>query len=180
MIGAITVVSILQPYIFLASVPVIAAFIVLRAYFLHTSQQLKQLESEGRSSKIGRLLNPQQINWEVIHPFTSSLPFLLQDAIVSGSRTHTSLKPVLLLIQPILSALLPKNNGEDLFKAGLYHYCSWKQIKSWHTVFLGVNVTWKNVVRLGMCSTSLFLYKKNLDGIYLDCKEFLFLNKAFD
>jgi len=61
-IGAITVVSILQPYIFLASVPVIAAFIVLRAYFLHTSQQLKQLESEGRSSKIGRLLNPQQIN----------------------------------------------------------------------------------------------------------------------
>ncbi|OXB56994.1 hypothetical protein ASZ78_017026 [Callipepla squamata] len=51
-IGAITVVSILQPYIFLASVPVIAAFIMLRAYFLHTSQQLKQLESEGMSKKL--------------------------------------------------------------------------------------------------------------------------------
>lgn len=159
MIGAITVVSILQPYIFLASVPVIAAFIVLRAYFLHTSQQLKQLESEGRSSKIGRLLNPQQVNWEVIHPLTSSLPFLLQDTIVSESRTHTSLKPVLLLIQPILSALLPKGNGEDLFKAGLYHHCSWKQMKSWHTVFLRVNVTWKVVVRLCKCPMS-FLIRK--------------------
>ncbi|KAF7246495.1 Cystic fibrosis transmembrane conductance regulator [Varanus komodoensis] len=46
-IGAIAVVSVMQPYIFLASVPVIAAFVMLRAYFLHTSQQLKQLESEG-------------------------------------------------------------------------------------------------------------------------------------
>ncbi|XP_013371415.1 PREDICTED: cystic fibrosis transmembrane conductance regulator isoform X2 [Chinchilla lanigera] len=46
-IGAVTVVSVLQPYIFLATVPVIAAFIMLRAYFLRTSQQLKQLESEG-------------------------------------------------------------------------------------------------------------------------------------
>nr|XP_045367074.1 cystic fibrosis transmembrane conductance regulator isoform X3 [Camelus bactrianus] len=46
-IGAVTVVSILQPYIFLATVPVITAFVLLRAYFLHTSQQLKQLESEG-------------------------------------------------------------------------------------------------------------------------------------
>uniref|UniRef100_A0A9L0R5J7 Cystic fibrosis transmembrane conductance regulator n=1 Tax=Equus caballus TaxID=9796 RepID=A0A9L0R5J7_HORSE len=46
-IGAVAVVSVLQPYIFLATVPVIAAFIILRAYFLHTSQQLKQLESEG-------------------------------------------------------------------------------------------------------------------------------------
>lgn len=46
-IGAVAVVSALQPYIFLATVPVIAAFVVLRAYFLHTSQQLKQLESEG-------------------------------------------------------------------------------------------------------------------------------------
>ncbi|EPY86374.1 cystic fibrosis transmembrane conductance regulator [Camelus ferus] len=46
-IGAVTVVSILQPYIFLATVPVTTAFVLLRAYFLHTSQQLKQLESEG-------------------------------------------------------------------------------------------------------------------------------------
>lgn len=46
-VGAIIVVSALQPYIFLATVPGLAAFILLRAYFLHTSQQLKQLESEG-------------------------------------------------------------------------------------------------------------------------------------
>lgn len=46
-IGAVAVVSVLQPYIFLATVPVMAAFIMLRGYFLHTSQQLKQLESEG-------------------------------------------------------------------------------------------------------------------------------------
>ncbi|ELK30420.1 Cystic fibrosis transmembrane conductance regulator [Myotis davidii] len=46
-IGAVAVVSVLRPYILLATVPVIAAFIALRYYFLHTSQQLKQLESEG-------------------------------------------------------------------------------------------------------------------------------------
>lgn len=46
-IGAVVVVSVLQPYIFLATVPVIIAFVILRAYFLQTSQQLKQLESEG-------------------------------------------------------------------------------------------------------------------------------------
>lgn len=46
-VGAIIVVSILQPYIFLATVPGLVAFILLRAYFLHTAQQLKQLESEG-------------------------------------------------------------------------------------------------------------------------------------
>lgn len=53
-IGAVVVVSALQPYIFLATVPVIAAFITLRAYFLHTSQQLKQLESEGRRLHVHR------------------------------------------------------------------------------------------------------------------------------
>lgn len=51
-IGAVVVVSVLQPYIFLATVPVIAAFILLRAYFLHTSQQLKQLESEGMAQLV--------------------------------------------------------------------------------------------------------------------------------
>lgn len=63
MIGAITVVSILQPYIFLASVPVIAAFIVLRAYFLHTSQQLKQLESEARSPIFTHLVTSLKGLW---------------------------------------------------------------------------------------------------------------------
>ncbi|KAJ6654096.1 hypothetical protein lerEdw1_007460 [Lerista edwardsae] len=56
-VGAIAVVSFILPYIFLASVPVIGAFILLRAYFLHTSQQLKQLESEGSGEgKVGIVL----------------------------------------------------------------------------------------------------------------------------
>ncbi|XP_047906947.2 cystic fibrosis transmembrane conductance regulator [Anser cygnoides] len=62
-IGAITVVSILQPYIFLASVPVIATFVVLRAYFIHTSQQLKQLESEARSPIFTHLVTSLKGLW---------------------------------------------------------------------------------------------------------------------
>ncbi|XP_044102373.1 cystic fibrosis transmembrane conductance regulator isoform X1 [Neovison vison] len=62
-IGAVTVVSALQPYIFLATVPVIAAFIMLRAYFLHTSQQLKQLESEGRSPIFTHLVTSLKGLW---------------------------------------------------------------------------------------------------------------------
>ncbi|XP_021555017.1 cystic fibrosis transmembrane conductance regulator [Neomonachus schauinslandi] len=62
-IGAMVVVSALQPYIFLATVPVIAAFISLRAYFLHTSQQLKQLESEGRSPIFTHLVTSLKGLW---------------------------------------------------------------------------------------------------------------------
>uniref|UniRef100_A0A8D0HQJ0 Cystic fibrosis transmembrane conductance regulator n=1 Tax=Sphenodon punctatus TaxID=8508 RepID=A0A8D0HQJ0_SPHPU len=62
-IGAITVVSLLEPYIFLASVPVIGAFILLRAYFLHTSQQLKQLESEARSPIFTHLVTSLKGLW---------------------------------------------------------------------------------------------------------------------
>ncbi|XP_048641986.1 cystic fibrosis transmembrane conductance regulator isoform X1 [Marmota marmota marmota] len=62
-IGAVAVVSVLQPYIFLATVPVIAAFIVLRAYFLRTSQQLKQLESEGRSPIFTHLVTSLKGLW---------------------------------------------------------------------------------------------------------------------
>ncbi|XP_012921222.1 cystic fibrosis transmembrane conductance regulator [Heterocephalus glaber] len=62
-IGAVAVVSVLQPYIFLATVPVIAAFIMLRAYFLHTSQQLKQLESEGRSPIFTHLVTSLKGLW---------------------------------------------------------------------------------------------------------------------
>nr|XP_010945918.1 cystic fibrosis transmembrane conductance regulator isoform X1 [Camelus bactrianus] len=62
-IGAVTVVSILQPYIFLATVPVITAFVLLRAYFLHTSQQLKQLESEGRSPIFTHLVTSLKGLW---------------------------------------------------------------------------------------------------------------------
>ncbi|KAG8577538.1 hypothetical protein GDO81_010214 [Engystomops pustulosus] len=62
-IGAITVVSILEPYIFLATVPVIVAFILLRSYFLHTSQQLKQLESEARSPIFTHLITSLKGLW---------------------------------------------------------------------------------------------------------------------
>ncbi|XP_062990124.1 cystic fibrosis transmembrane conductance regulator [Elgaria multicarinata webbii] len=62
-IGAIVVVSVMEPYIFLASVPVIGAFIMLRAYFLHTSQQLKQLESEGRSPIFTHLVTSLKGLW---------------------------------------------------------------------------------------------------------------------
>nr|Q2QLC5.1 RecName: Full=Cystic fibrosis transmembrane conductance regulator; Short=CFTR; AltName: Full=ATP-binding cassette sub-family C member 7; AltName: Full=Channel conductance-controlling ATPase; AltName: Full=cAMP-dependent chloride channel [Carollia perspicillata]ABB89784.1 cystic fibrosis transmembrane conductance regulator, ATP-binding cassette (sub-family C, member 7) [Carollia perspicillata] len=62
-IGAIAVVSVLQPYIFLATVPVITAFITLRAYFLPTSQQLKQLESEGRSPIFTHLVTSLRGLW---------------------------------------------------------------------------------------------------------------------
>ncbi|XP_040858085.1 cystic fibrosis transmembrane conductance regulator [Ochotona curzoniae] len=62
-IGAIAVVSILEPYIFLATVPVIAAFVLLRAYFLHTSQQLKQLESEARSPIFTHLVTSLKGLW---------------------------------------------------------------------------------------------------------------------
>ncbi|KAM5255990.1 cystic fibrosis transmembrane conductance regulator [Ctenodactylus gundi] len=62
-IGAVTVVSVLKPYIFLATVPVIAAFIMLRGYFLHTSQQLKQLESEGRSPIFTHLVTSLKGLW---------------------------------------------------------------------------------------------------------------------
>ncbi|XP_040267387.1 cystic fibrosis transmembrane conductance regulator isoform X2 [Bufo bufo] len=62
-IGAITVVSILEPYIFLATVPVIVAFVLLRSYFLHTSQQLKQLESEARSPIFTHLITSLKGLW---------------------------------------------------------------------------------------------------------------------
>lgn len=62
-IGAVTVVSVLEPYIFLATVPVIIAFVMLRAYFLHTSQQLKQLESEGRSPIFTHLVTSLKGLW---------------------------------------------------------------------------------------------------------------------
>ncbi|XP_053109739.1 cystic fibrosis transmembrane conductance regulator [Hemicordylus capensis] len=62
-IGAIAVVSVIQPYIFLASVPVIAAFVMLRAYFLNTSQQLKQLESEARSPIFTHLITSLKGLW---------------------------------------------------------------------------------------------------------------------
>uniref|UniRef100_A0A8C8RK61 Cystic fibrosis transmembrane conductance regulator n=1 Tax=Pelusios castaneus TaxID=367368 RepID=A0A8C8RK61_9SAUR len=63
--GAIIVVSGIKPYIFLASVPVIVAFIILRAYFLRTSQQLKQLESEARSPIFTHLITSLKGLWTI-------------------------------------------------------------------------------------------------------------------
>ncbi|XP_029471843.1 cystic fibrosis transmembrane conductance regulator [Rhinatrema bivittatum] len=62
-VGAITVVSIIEPYILLATIPVIIAFILLRAYFLQTSQQLKQLESEARSPIFTHLITTLKGLW---------------------------------------------------------------------------------------------------------------------
>ncbi|XP_043823514.1 cystic fibrosis transmembrane conductance regulator [Dromiciops gliroides] len=62
-VGALAVVSALQPYIFLATVPVIIAFIILRAYFLQTSQQLKQLESEARTPIFTHLVTSLKGLW---------------------------------------------------------------------------------------------------------------------
>lgn len=61
--GAVVVFSVLQPYIFLATVSVIAAFIMLRVHFLHTSQQLKQLESEGKSPVFTHLVTGLERLW---------------------------------------------------------------------------------------------------------------------
>ncbi|KAM8979853.1 cystic fibrosis transmembrane conductance regulator isoform 4-T4 [Sarcophilus harrisii] len=62
-VGALIVVSALKPYIFLATVPVIIAFIMLRAYFLQTSQQLKQLESEARTPIFTHLVTSLKGLW---------------------------------------------------------------------------------------------------------------------
>ncbi|XP_059834268.1 cystic fibrosis transmembrane conductance regulator isoform X1 [Hypanus sabinus] len=64
-VGAISVVSVLQPYILLAVVPVTVIFITLRAYFLRTSQQLKQLESEARSPIFSHLITSLRGLWTV-------------------------------------------------------------------------------------------------------------------
>ncbi|XP_067906630.1 cystic fibrosis transmembrane conductance regulator isoform X1 [Heterodontus francisci] len=64
-VGAICVVSVLQPYTLLAAIPVAAIFIMLRAYFLRTSQQLKQLESEARSPIFSHLITSLRGLWTV-------------------------------------------------------------------------------------------------------------------
>ncbi|GCB68085.1 hypothetical protein scyTo_0005246, partial [Scyliorhinus torazame] len=64
-VGAICVVSALQPYTLLAAIPVAVIFIMLRAYFLRTSQQLKQLESEARSPIFSHLITSLRGLWTV-------------------------------------------------------------------------------------------------------------------
>ncbi|KAG2459835.1 CFTR regulator, partial [Polypterus senegalus] len=64
-LGAILVVASLKPYIFLAATPVIIAFVILRSYFLRTSQQLKQLESEARSPIFTHLITSLKGLWTI-------------------------------------------------------------------------------------------------------------------
>ncbi|MGH0155311.1 UNVERIFIED_CONTAM: hypothetical protein FKN15_031070, partial [Acipenser sinensis] len=64
-LGAMLVVSVMEPYIFLAAIPVIVAFVMLRAYFLRTSQQLKQLESEARSPIFSHLVTSLKGLWSI-------------------------------------------------------------------------------------------------------------------
>ncbi|KAK1169079.1 cystic fibrosis transmembrane conductance regulator [Acipenser oxyrinchus oxyrinchus] len=64
-LGAILVVSVMEPYVFLAAIPVIVAFVMLRAYFLRTSQQLKQLESEARSPIFSHLITSLKGLWSI-------------------------------------------------------------------------------------------------------------------
>ncbi|RXM30147.1 Cystic fibrosis transmembrane conductance regulator [Acipenser ruthenus] len=64
-LGAMLVVSVMEPYVFLAAIPVIVAFVMLRAYFLRTSQQLKQLESEARSPIFSHLITSLKGLWSI-------------------------------------------------------------------------------------------------------------------
>ncbi|KAJ8381864.1 hypothetical protein SKAU_G00026420 [Synaphobranchus kaupii] len=64
-VGAICVVSIMRPYIFLAAIPLSVTFVILRKYFLRTGQQLKQLEAEARSPIFSHLILSLRGLWTI-------------------------------------------------------------------------------------------------------------------
>uniref|UniRef100_W5NEY0 Cystic fibrosis transmembrane conductance regulator n=1 Tax=Lepisosteus oculatus TaxID=7918 RepID=W5NEY0_LEPOC len=64
-VGAIFVVSIIQPYIFISAVPLILIFVLLRKYFLRTGQQLKQLEAEARTPIFSHLIISLKGLWTI-------------------------------------------------------------------------------------------------------------------
>ncbi|XP_061107055.1 cystic fibrosis transmembrane conductance regulator isoform X2 [Conger conger] len=64
-LGAIFVVSIMRPYIFLAAIPLAVTFVLLRKYFLRTAQQLKQLEAEARSPIFSHLILSLRGLWTI-------------------------------------------------------------------------------------------------------------------
>ncbi|KAG5845811.1 hypothetical protein ANANG_G00143150 [Anguilla anguilla] len=64
-LGAIFVVSIMRPYIFLAAIPLSVIFVILRKYFLRTGQQLKQLEAEARSPIFSHLILSLRGLWTI-------------------------------------------------------------------------------------------------------------------
>ncbi|TSX17022.1 Cystic fibrosis transmembrane conductance regulator [Bagarius yarrelli] len=64
-LGCILVVSIMRPYIFLAATPLAFVFLVMRKYFLHTGQQLKQMETEARSPIFSHLIISLKGLWTI-------------------------------------------------------------------------------------------------------------------
>uniref|UniRef100_A0A8C9T4P4 Cystic fibrosis transmembrane conductance regulator n=1 Tax=Scleropages formosus TaxID=113540 RepID=A0A8C9T4P4_SCLFO len=64
-LGAISVVSIMRPYIFIAAVPLSVIFLLMRKYFLYTGQQLKQLEAEARSPIFSHLIISLKGLWTI-------------------------------------------------------------------------------------------------------------------
>ncbi|KAI1905503.1 hypothetical protein AGOR_G00016870 [Albula goreensis] len=64
-LGAIFVVSIMRPYIFIAAIPLTIIFVLLRKYFLRTAQQLKQLEAEARSPIFSHLILSLRGLWTI-------------------------------------------------------------------------------------------------------------------
>ncbi|KAL4656801.1 cystic fibrosis transmembrane conductance regulator isoform X1 [Arapaima gigas] len=64
-LGAISVVSIMRPYIFIAAFPLSITFVLMRKYFLHTGQQLKQLEAEARSPIFSHLIISLKGLWTI-------------------------------------------------------------------------------------------------------------------
>ncbi|XP_034031624.1 LOW QUALITY PROTEIN: cystic fibrosis transmembrane conductance regulator [Thalassophryne amazonica] len=64
-IGAIFTVSIIRPYIFIASIPLAVIFVILRKYFLRTGQQLKLLEAEARSPIFSHLIISLKGLWTI-------------------------------------------------------------------------------------------------------------------
>uniref|UniRef100_A0A3Q2V8Z7 Cystic fibrosis transmembrane conductance regulator n=1 Tax=Haplochromis burtoni TaxID=8153 RepID=A0A3Q2V8Z7_HAPBU len=63
--GAIFTVSIIEPYIFIAALPLAFIYVFLRKYFLRTGQQLKVLEAEARTPIFSHLILSLKGLWTI-------------------------------------------------------------------------------------------------------------------
>ncbi|KAJ8245272.1 hypothetical protein GJAV_G00268970 [Gymnothorax javanicus] len=86
-LGAIFVVSIMRPYIFIAAIPLTIIFVIMRKYFLRTAQQLKQLEAEARSPIFSHLILSLRGLW-TIRAFGRQTYF--ETLFHKALNTHTS------------------------------------------------------------------------------------------
>ncbi|XP_052008174.1 LOW QUALITY PROTEIN: cystic fibrosis transmembrane conductance regulator-like [Xyrauchen texanus] len=86
-VGCILVVSIVRPYIFLAATPLAIIFIGMRKYFLHTGQQLKQMETEARSPIFSHLMISLKGLW-TIRAFERQAYF--ENLFQKAMNTHTA------------------------------------------------------------------------------------------